>query len=259
MASEKITAKKLQELIQKQLSRYQGIRIADATNRQIYEAVCLVVRDILVNKRLDFKHEIRAQKKKQVYYMSMEFLLGRSLKNHLYNLGLTETMTEVLDGMGIDINDLMECEPDAGLGNGGLGRLAAAYMDALTSEEYPACGFSIRYDYGIFRQRIVDGWQMENPDTWLKEGGDVWLAPRPEETFEVHFGGKVSESWENGVCKINHTGYTTVLAEAYDMHISGYHTKAVNRIRLWAAKSPVDLDMELFSKGEYLKACETKA
>ena len=167
MASEKITAKKLQELIQKQLSRYQGIRIADATNRQIYEAVCLVVRDILVNKRLDFKHEIRAQKKKQVYYMSMEFLLGRSLKNHLYNLGLTETMTEVLDGMGIDINDLMECEPDAGLGNGGLGRLAAAYMDALTSEEYPACGFSIRYDYGIFRQRIVDGWQMENPDTFL--------------------------------------------------------------------------------------------
>ncbi len=259
MAVEKITAKKMQELIQKSLSRYQGIRIADATNKQIYEAVCLAVRDILVNKRLDFKHEIRAQKKKQVYYMSMEFLLGRSLKNHLYNLGLTETVTEVLDGMGIDINDLYECEPDAGLGNGGLGRLAAAYMDALTSHEYPACGFSIRYDYGIFRQRVVDGWQMEMPDTWLKEGGDVWLAPRSEETFEVHFGGKINEHWENGQCKIYHTGYTTILAEAYDMHISGYHTKAVNRIRLWAAKAPVDLDMELFSRGEYLKASENKA
>ena len=259
MAVEKISVKKMQELIQKQLSRYQGIRIADATNRQIYEAVCLVVRDILVNKRLDFKHDIRAQKKKQVYYMSMEFLLGRSLKNHLYNLGLSETVNQALDELGIDLTDLMECEPDAGLGNGGLGRLAAAYMDALTSEEYPACGFSIRYDYGIFRQRIVDGWQMEAPDTWLKEGGDVWLSPRPEETFEVHFGGKIFENWQDGQLKINHLGYTTVIAEAYDMHISGYHTKAVNRIRLWAAKAPVDLDMELFSRGEYLKASENKA
>ncbi|NCA67934.1 MAG: glycogen/starch/alpha-glucan family phosphorylase, partial [Clostridia bacterium] len=131
-------------------------------------------------------------------------------------------------------------------------------MDALTSESYPACGFSIRYDYGIFKQRIVDGWQIEMPDDWLDKG-DVWLAPRPEETFEINFGGHVDEDWQSGKLKIKQSGYTTILALAYDMHISGFNTKAVNRIRLWAAKAPVDFDMALFSRGEYLKASENKA
>jgi len=259
MITENITIEEMQDMIQKQISRYQGISAQDASVKQMYDAVCLSIRDILVRMRLDFKHEIRAQKKKQVYYMSLEFLLGRSLKNHLYNLGLTDTVRHAVENLGFDLDEIMEKEPDAGLGNGGLGRLAAAYMDALTSENYPACGFSIRYDYGIFKQRIVDGWQMEAPDDWLKEGGDVWLAARPEETFEVHFGGTVKENWSDGNLKIEHTGYTTILADAYDMHISGYNTKAVNRIRLWAAKAPVDIDMDLFSRGEYLKASENKA
>ncbi len=253
-----LTTKDMQKQIEDYISRYQGIRAKDATKTQLYEAVCLVIRNILSQKRLDFKHEIRKRKKKQVYYMSMEFLLGRSLKNHLFNLGITEPVREAVESFGFNLDDIMEEEPDAGLGNGGLGRLAAAYMDALTSESYPACGFSIRYDYGIFKQRIVDGWQIEMADDWL-EKGDVWLAPRPEETFEVNFGGHVEEDWQNGRLKIRHTGVTTILALAYDMHISGYNTKAVNRIRLWAAKAPVDFDMALFSRGEYLKASENKA
>ena len=257
--TEKINVKEMKDLIERQVSRYQGIAAADASKKQMFDAVCFVVRDILSQKRMDFKHEIRAKQQKQVFYMSMEFLLGRSLKNHLYNLGLTDVVKKVLADYGWDLEDLETLEPDAGLGNGGLGRLAAAYMDALTSEGYAANGFSIRYDYGIFRQRIVDGWQMEMPDTWLDEGGENWLAPRPEETFEVRFGGTVEEEWTDKGLKINHRNYTTILAKAYDMYISGYHTKAVNRIRLWAASTPVEFDMALFSRGEYLKASENKA
>ena len=257
--TEKITVKEMKNLIERQVSRYQGISATDATKKQMFDAVCFVVRDILSQKRMDFKHEIRAKQHKQVFYMSMEFLLGRSLKNHLYNLGLTNVVKEALAGYGWELEDLEQLEPDAGLGNGGLGRLAAAYLDALTREDYAANGFSIRYDYGIFRQRIVDGWQMEMPDTWLQEGGENWLAPRPEETFEVRFGGVVEENWDNGTLTINHKNYTTILAKAYDMYISGYHTKAVNRIRLWAATTPVEFDMALFSRGEYLKASENKA
>ena len=257
--TENISVKEMKELIERQVSRYQGIAAADATKKQMFDAVCFVIRDILSQKRMDFKHEIRAKQQKQVFYMSMEFLLGRSLKNHLFNLGLTDVVKEALQGYGWDLEELEEVEPDAGLGNGGLGRLAAAYMDALTSEDYAANGFSIRYDYGIFRQRVVDGWQMEMPDTWLQEGGENWLAPRPEETFEVRFGGTVEEEWTDKGLTINHRNYTTILAKAYDMYISGYHAKAVNRIRLWAATTPVEFDMALFSRGEYLKASENKA
>ena len=256
---EKITLKEMKSLIEKQISRYQGIAAADASKKQMYDAVCLVVRDVLSHKRMDYKHEIRAKHKKQVFYMSMEFLLGRSLKNHLYNLGLTDVMREAVESFGWDLEELEEMEPDAGLGNGGLGRLAAAYMDSLTSENYAANGFSIRYDYGLFKQRVVDGWQMEMPDLWLQEGGDNWLAHRPEETFEVHFGGYVEQDWSSGKLVVRHKDYTTILANAYDMYISGYDTKAVNRIRFWAATAPVAFDMALFSRGEYLKATENKA
>lgn len=257
--TEKINVKEMKDLIAKQVSRYLGIAVQDASKKQVFDAVCLVIRDILSHKRMDFKHEIRAKESKQVFYMSMEFLLGRSLKNHLYNLGLTDVVSQTVKDLGWDLEELEELEPDAGLGNGGLGRLAAAYMDALTSEGYAANGFSIRYDYGIFRQRIVDGWQMEMPDTWLQEGGENWLQARPEETFEVHFGGTVNEDWQDGKLTVHHTNYTTILAKAYDMYISGYHTKAVNRIRLWAATTPVEFDMALFARGEYLKASENKA
>ncbi len=255
----KLTTSDIQKLIESKVSRYQGINAKDATPHQMYEAVCLVVRDLLSQKRLQYKHVIREKQYKQVYYMSLEFLLGRSLKNHLFNMGITNEVKTAVERFGFNFAQLEDMEPDAGLGNGGLGRLAAAYMDALTSESYPACGFSIRYDYGIFRQRIVDGWQVEMPDDWLSDGGDVWLLPRPEETFEVRFGGKVEEEWSEKGLNVKHVGYTTVLALAYDMHISGYDTDAVNRIRLWAAKAPVAFDMALFSKGEYLKASENKA
>lgn len=253
------TTKQMKELIEKQISRYQGIGAEDASKKQMYDAVCLVVRDILSHQRMDFKHHIHNDHAKQVYYMSMEFLLGRSLKNHLYNLGLTQCVKDALDEFGWDLDEIEEMEPDAGLGNGGLGRLAAAYMDSLTSEGYAACGFSIRYDYGLFKQRIVDGWQMEMPDTWLQEGGDNWLAQRPDETYEVHFGGTVEENWTNNKLVVTHKNYTTILANAYDMYISGYDTPAVNRIRFWAASSPMVFDMALFSRGEYLKATENKA
>ncbi len=253
-----ITVPELKKLIEDQVSRQQGILAKDATKSQMYEAVCMVVRNILTRQRVEFKHKIHEGKYKQVFYMSMEFLPGRSLKNHLFNIGLTDKMTSALKQLGYDLEEIEEIEPDAGLGNGGLGRLASAYMDALTSEGYPACGFSIKYDYGIFQQKIVDGWQVEMPDRWL-EKGDVWLAPRPEETFEVHFGGRVEEHWDDGKLKVELKNYTPILALAYDMHISGYDTDAVNRIRLWSAKSPMDFDMLLFNQGEYLKASENKA
>ena len=254
----KLTEQDLKRLLEEQVARQQGILAQDATKTQMYEAVCMVVRNILTRQRVEFKKKIHQGKYKQVFYMSMEFLPGRSLKNHLFNIGLTDKMAAALKELGYDLEELEEIEPDAGLGNGGLGRLASAYMDALTSEGYPACGFSIKYDYGIFQQKIVDGWQVEMPDRWL-EKGDVWLAPRPEETFEVHFGGKVEETWNDGVLKVELKNYTPILALAYDMHISGYDNDAVNRIRLWSAKSPTDFDMHLFNQGEYLKAMENQA
>ena len=254
----KFTEQELKTLLEEQVARQQGILAKDATKSQMYEAVCMVVRNILTRQRVEFKHKIHQGKYKQVFYMSMEFLPGRSLKNHLFNIGLTDTMAAALKDLGYDLEEIEEIEPDAGLGNGGLGRLASAYMDALTSEGYPACGFSIKYDYGIFQQKIVDGWQVEMPDRWL-EKGDVWLAPRPEETFEVHFGGRVEETWTDGKLKVELKNYTPILALAYDMHISGYDNDAVNRIRLWSAKSPMDFDMHLFNQGEYLKASENKA
>ena len=222
-----------------------------------YRAVCTVVKDILTEKRLEFKNKVRSGGYKQVYYMSMEFLLGRSLKNHLYNIGLLNTATAAVKELGFDIDKLMTIEPDAGLGNGGLGRLAAAYLDSLTSLGYPAGGFSIRYDYGIFEQKIVDGWQMEMPDNWLTEG-DVWLNKR-DEVFEVKFGGRIDEHWENGRLICEQKGHTTILAVPYDMNISGYGSDAVNVLRLWSAKSPEELDMNMFSRGEYVKAVEAQA
>ena len=239
------------------LAKNFGVRADEATDNMAYRAVCTVVKDILTEKRLEYKNKVRSGGYKQVYYMSMEFLLGRSLKNHLYNIGLLNTATAAVKELGFDIDKLMTIEPDAGLGNGGLGRLAAAYLDSLTSLGYPAGGFSIRYDYGIFEQKIVDGWQMEMPDNWLTEG-DVWLNKR-DEVFEVKFGGRIDEHWENGRLICEQKGHTTILAVPYDMNISGYGSDAVNVLRLWSAKSPEELDMNMFSRGEYVKAVEAQA
>ena len=253
-----ITSEEFYERMSKSLQRYFGVKPTEASKENLYKAICFTVRDILTETRVEFKHQIVEQKAKQVYYMSMEFLLGRSLRNHLYNMGITNSVKDALKKLKVDINEIYAFEPDAGLGNGGLGRLAAAYMDALTSENYAVSGFSILYDYGIFKQVVVDGWQLEQPDEWLKLG-NVWCLPRTEETYEVKFGGRVEEKWIDGKLTVEQHDYMTVLAVPYDMEISGYDTKAVNHIRLWASKAPVDFDMAAFSRGEYVKAMTAKA
>lgn len=255
---DKITAKEIEERLAENTARYFGKTPQEVSKNQLYQAVCTVVKDILTNRRLVFKRQVREEEQKRVYYMSMEFLLGRSLKNHLANMEMTDVFAKVVKKLGYELDDLCELEPDAGLGNGGLGRLAAAYMESLTSLGYVASGFSIRYDYGIFKQKIVDGWQIEMPDEWLKNGS-VWLAPRPEDTFDVRLGGIVKQHWDNGKLRIEHTGYTTIKAVPYDMNISGYNDFAVNKLRLWSAEARNAFDMKLFSQGEYLKAMEEKA
>ena len=249
---------KLIELLNVKTERFFGIKPEEASDLQIYKALCLVARDMLAEKRVNFKKAVNNQQAKTVYYMSMEFLLGRSLKNNLHNLGIYDEAISAVKHLGFDISDLLECEPDAGLGNGGLGRLAAAYMDGLTSQNYVATGFSIKYEYGIFKQKIVDGWQTELPDEWL-HNGDVWMVPRVEDTFEVKFGGDIYEDWQNDGLHIVHSNYSSVLAVPYDMHISGYKTDAVNTLRLWSAKAPQDFDMAAFSRGDYVKAMENKS
>lgn len=232
-----------------------GCGLSEVTRQQAFEATCDFTKEILIKKRSDFKKKYEKQHAKQLYYMSVEFLVGTSLKNNICNLGIEKNFEAALKSAGIDIQELYEMEPDAGLGNGGLGRLASCYMDALTSCAMPATGFSIRYELGIFKQRIVDGWQMEFPDNWLQLGG-VWLTPRIDQAYEVHFGGKISESYDEGQFKITHYDYDTVIAIPYDFMISGYKTAAANDLVLWSAKSPNSLDMGAFSRGEYLKALE---
>ena len=246
--------KELKKIVSLKCQTYFGTTIENASKNQIYRAICMTVRDILTDKRLDFKRKRLEQGAKQVYYMSMEFLLGRSLKNHLYNLKMTDAFEALCKDLGYSIDDMYAIEPDAGLGNGGLGRLAAAYMESLTNLNYVASGFSIRYDYGIFRQKIEDGWQVELPDEWLENG-----SPRMEDTFEVKFGGYVDETWDNGRLYIEQKDCYTVQAIPYDMNISGYDVPAVNKLRLWSAKAPVDFDMKLFAEGEYVKSLEQKA
>lgn len=253
-----IAKKELEQLIELKLAKMFGVKKEDASEQIMYRALCLVVKDLLTQERVEFKKKVRKTGTKQIYYMSMEFLLGRSLRNHLYNSGILDVATKAVKEMGFDINRLMEIEPDAGLGNGGLGRLAAAYMDSLTACGYAAGGFSIRYDYGIFKQRIVDGWQMELPDDWLNNG-DVWLNPREEDTFEVKFGGTLEENWVDGKLKVEQKNATTIVAVPYDMNVSGYGSDAINTLRLWSARAPIGFDMNLFSRGEYIKSIEAKA
>lgn len=235
-----------------------GKKIEDCNHNQLYKLVASAVKDILTEKRVAFKKARTEQQAKQVYYMSMEFLLGKSLKNHLFNLGITDVVEKAVKKYGVSVDDLCEIEPDAGLGNGGLGRLAAAYMESLTNLNYPASGFSIKYEYGIFKQKMADGWQMELPDQWLHDGS-VWLSPRDEDTFTVNFGGEVIQHWEDGRMVVEMKNADTVIAVPYDMNISGYHTDAVNKLRLWDAKASMDFDMQAFSRGNYVKALENKS
>lgn len=251
----KLNKEKATEELNAKCSLCFGCDISEATEQQIYKSLCMVLRDILSEKNNAFNRNVSASEEKQVYYMSMEFLVGTSLHNNLFNLGIEDTFKSALADIGVDIEKLYEIEPDAGLGNGGLGRLASCYMDSASSLGYPVTGFSIRYEFGVFKQKIVDGWQMEFPDDWLGLG-DVWLTPRTDESVEVRFGGQVEETWTDGKYKAIHKNYDTVIAIPYDMLISGYNSNAVNKLVLWSAKSPKSLDMTAFSRGEYVKSLE---
>ncbi len=224
----------------------------DASDQQIYEALTKIVVGILKAKRRHFTVKTHSAGNKKVYYLSMEFLMGRSLKTSLYNLEMINETTEMLKDFGISINGIYECEPDAGLGNGGLGRLAACYLDALAADGYHATGYSICYEYGIFKQKLDDGWQTELPDNWLP-GGSAWLVPVPSKAVEVRFDGDLKEYWDNQYHCVTHENYTSVMAVPYDLFVSGYGSEAVSKLRLWKAEVP-SFDMTMFNKGDYSKA-----
>ncbi len=248
--------KEIKESIVTKLSRKLGCTPADATREQIYKATAMTIRDMLSEKRTEFRNRVNEVGGKRIYYLCMEFLLGRSLKTNLYNLGLVENYKEALSELGFELEELYECEPDAGLGNGGLGRLAACYMDSLASLDYPSIGFSICYEYGLFKQKIVDGIQVELPDVWLP-GGEVWLVPRTDRTFNVRFGGHVKENWNSdGRCDISYEGEELIEAVPYDMMISGADSDAVGQLRLWRARDIKNFNMGLFTQGQYTKALE---
>ncbi len=250
MKKERITEQAAKELIKGKLSRYFGITPTEARKEQLYKAVVMSVRDVMLEKRQAFHIKTKAAKAKRVYYLCMEFLMGRSLKNSVYNLGLQDVFTEALKEYDVTLEDLYELEPDAGLGNGGLGRLAACFMDGLATQDYPAMGFSIRYDYGLFKQKIVDGWQTELPDVWLP-GGEVWLTQRSDKIFTVKFDGYVEEKWTDHGMETVYRDAKEIQAVAYDMMVSGYDSQAVSVLRLWKARSVQNFDMKLFSQGDY--------
>ncbi len=241
--------------IEQKLLRHFGTAPGDATPDQFYKAAVLTVKDILAAKKGDYTKAVNAAGAKRIYYMCMEFLQGRSFKNNICNLNLDKEYTEALAELGIDIERLYECEPDAGLGNGGLGRLAACFMDSLSSSDYPATGFSICYEYGLFRQKIVDGIQVELPDIWLP-GGEVWLIPRTDRVFTVKIGGKVTENWNNGRLEVGYTDCDIIEAVPYDMLISGADSDAVSTLRLWRARDIQNFNMNLFTQGQYTRALE---
>jgi len=235
-----------------------GREAGEAALAHVFKASALVLRDIMSARRLETEDAARDTHPRQVHYLSLEFLMGRSLEKNAFNLGILDELTDAVEELEFSACDLFETEPDAGLGNGGLGRLAACYLDSMTTLEIPATGYCICYELGIFKQKIVDGQQVELADSWLGLG-DAWLIPKMDETQEVHFGGTVSGYWQDGRHKTAHSGYTTVLAIPKDMEIAGYATRHTNILRLWDAKSPVPVDMSLYSSGQYLKAVEQQA
>jgi starch phosphorylase len=252
-----ITAAKLSSMIEKKLSHNFGVTPAHASDELFYKASVLSLLEIMNERRAEFKKTASEQNAKTVYYLSMEFLMGRSFKTNLYNLDLTDTMAKALKKFGVKLDNLFELEPDAGLGNGGLGRLAACFLDALSSGGYSAMGYCIRYELGIFRQNLVDGWQTEMPDFWLP-GGSVWLEAKPGSAVDVHFDGNINDWWENGLHRIEYTNYQTVRAVPYDLMVAGKDGKTVNALRLWSAECQ-DFDMSAFNQGDYLRAIEQRA
>ena len=253
----KYTITALSSMIERKLSHNFGVTPDQASDELFYKACVLVLLEIMSDRRAEFKKTADTEEAKTVYYLSMEFLMGRSLKNTLFNLDLTETMRKALAKFKVKLDRLYDFEPDAGLGNGGLGRLAACFLDALSTGGYPAMGYCIRYELGIFRQKLVDGWQTEMPDFWLP-GGGVWLEQRPASAVDVHFDGKINEWWDGSYHHIEHTGYNTVHAIPYDLMVAGKDGKTVNVLRLWSAECQ-DFDMSAFNQGDYVRALEQRA
>lgn len=251
MKEKQFTSQEIKSLLTAQIEAM-GSTPDFASDEIFYKACATLVRRILKEKRRHFMADTKSKGRKQVYYLSMEFLLGRSLKNAIYNLNLAPQFSQALKEMGVKMENLFELEPDAGLGNGGLGRLAACFMDALATCGYPAMGYSILYEFGIFKQKIIDGWQTELPDNWLP-GGEVWFECIPEHSVDINFGGRVEEFWDYGYHHVLYKDYTTVKAVPYDIMISGYDGKAVSVLRVWSAKQSV-LDMEAFNRGDYVNA-----
>ena len=252
-----LSKKKAKELLSAKLSHFMGVSPEEATDEQYYKAIALILRDMMSQGRAEFSEEADKAGTKKIYYLCMEFLMGRSLKNNLYNLNLTDVFESVLADYGVKLENLYACEPDAGLGNGGLGRLAACYLDGLATQGYPARGYSILYEAGIFKQKLVDGWQTELPDFWLP-GGDVWLVPHEESALEVRFEGEVHDSWDNQFHHVELVNYKPVQAVPYDMYVAGKDGKGISVLRLWSAKAPA-LDMSLFNQGDYMRAMEQNA
>ena len=231
--------------------------LEEATQEQIFQAVSYTVKDVIIDNWLKSQKAYEKQDPKIVYYMSMEFLMGRALGNNLINLGAYGEVKEALEELGLDINCIEDQEPDPALGNGGLGRLAACFLDSLATLNYCAYGCGIRYRYGMFKQEIRDGYQVEAPDNWLKNGYPFELR-RPEYAKEVHFGGYVRVEWDpvKNENKFIHEGYQAVKAVPYDMPITGYNNDVVNTLRIWDAEPIVDFNLDSFDKGDYHNAVE---
>ena len=234
-----------------------GSTLGGATKKQLYNAVALTVRDEIMEKWIISKEAFENSNKKQLYYLSLEFMIGRTLNNNIINLMKTRAYQDAINSIGLSLDEIAEQENDAGLGNGGLGRLAACYMDSLSTLKTHATGCGILYEYGLFRQKIMDGYQIELPDPWL-EDGNIWEVRYPDEQYEVHFGGDIWEEWENGVIRLVHENYETVIATPHDIPVLGYDSQVVNRLRLWSARSPKHFDMGLFNSGDYHSASREK-
>ena len=253
----RLSSSEARELIRQKLSHYFGVTPAEATNEHFYKAIVLIVREMLQKGRNDFMGRAAGQDTKQVYYLCMEFLMGRSLKNNLSNLGLMDSFRQALSDFDIKLDKIFDEEPDAGLGNGGLGRLAACYLDGLATDGYPAMGYSICYEYGIFRQKLIDGWQSEMPDFWLP-GGEIWFIDHPEQAIEVRFDGRVRDWWDGHHHHVEHENYSPIKASPHDLMVAGQDGKGVSVLRLWSAEAP-GLDMKLFNDGDYMRAMQQNA
>ena len=255
----KLTQKEaeLKKEIEGKVARHFGKTIEDATPKMIYTACALTARDQIMARWAISHKEVKKEGSKKLYYLSFEFLMGRLFASNVLNLMQTKEYTNAVAALGYNISDIAELENDAGLGNGGLGRLAACFMDSLTTMDLPAYGCTIRYEYGLFRQKIVDGFQTELPDTWL-ENGNAWEIARPEEAVTVRFGGKVHTDWNDGHFSFRYENAHTIIAVPYDVPLVGYDSKIVNKLRLWSAKAPDVMDMQAFNSGDYIRSTEER-